>query len=188
MIAALQVSLDGFATGPDGAVDWVESWADGLGLLPEVDTFVLGGGMYGDYEQFWGAILEAPEAAAAMLGRAPFDCEIAYARLASQTPHVVLSTTLTGVTWPNARIVRDTSALRDLKQAPGLDIYVVGGPGLVSSLVNDGLLDELRLIVHPILLARGSPLFGGVGERRALDFVDATPLASGRVALTYRSG
>jgi dihydrofolate reductase len=188
MIAALQVSLDGFATGPGGAVDWVESWADGLGLLPEVDTFVLGGGMYGDYEQFWGAILDAPDAAAAMLGRPPFEREVAYARLASKTPHVVLSTTLTGVTWPNARIVTDTAALRDLKQAAGLDVYVVGGPGLVSSLVDEGLLDELRLIVHPLLLTGGKALFGGVDRRRALDFVDATPLDSGRVALTYRSG
>ena len=55
-IAAMQVTLDGYSLGPDGRADWVDSWADGLELLPRVDAFVLGGGMFPDYEGFWAAI------------------------------------------------------------------------------------------------------------------------------------
>ena len=75
-------------------VDWVDSWADGLELLPAVDAFVLGGGMWPDYERFWTTILDDPEAAAAMLGRDPYPREVAYARVAAATPHLVLSQTL----------------------------------------------------------------------------------------------
>ena len=62
-IAAMQVTLDGYILGPEGEADWVDSWADGLELLPQVDTFVLGGGMFPEYEQFWTAILDDPSAA-----------------------------------------------------------------------------------------------------------------------------
>ena len=55
-IAAMQVTLDGYILGPEGEADWVDSWADGLELLPPVDAFLLGGGMFPDYEQFWAAI------------------------------------------------------------------------------------------------------------------------------------
>ena len=71
LIAAMQVTLDGRILGPEGEVDWVDSWADGLELLPPVDGFVLGGSMFPDYEQFWSAILDDPRAASAMLGRDP---------------------------------------------------------------------------------------------------------------------
>ena len=67
----MQVTLDGSIQDPDGMSDWVDSWADGLGLLPPVDAFVLGGGMFPEYEQFWTAILEDPGAAAELLGREP---------------------------------------------------------------------------------------------------------------------
>jgi dihydrofolate reductase len=184
MIAAMQVSLDGFAEGPEGELLEVESWADGLGMLPEIDTFLLGGGMYGAYEGFWSTLLTDPDAAEEMLGRPPLEREVAYARLAAKTPHVVLSTTMTA-TWPNTRVVPDLAALRELKQEPGLDIYVVGGPGLVASLINEGLLDELRLIVHPVLMSGGKSLFGGVDGRRTLRLDAVERLDSARVALTY---
>jgi len=81
----------------------------------------------------------------------PSSREVAYARVAADTPHLVLSTTLTGASWPTARIVRDIGAIRSLRQQPGNAVYVVGGPGLIASLVNATLLDELCLIVHPLL-------------------------------------
>ena len=68
-IAAMQVTLDGYILGPGGEADWVDSWADGLELLPSVDAFVLGGGMFPDYEQFWAAIRDDPATATAWLGR-----------------------------------------------------------------------------------------------------------------------
>ena len=68
LIAAMQVTLDGRILGPDEEVDWVDSWADGLELLPPVDAFILGGGMFPEYERFWAAVLDDPAAASEMLG------------------------------------------------------------------------------------------------------------------------
>jgi len=186
LIAAMQVTLDGRILGPDGEVDWVDSWADGLELLPPVDAFVLGGGMFPEYEQFWATVMDDPAAAADLLGRDPYPREIAYAQVASETPHVVLSTTLTDVTWPTARIVRDIDAIRSLREQPGNAVYVVGGPGLVTALLDAHLLDELRLIVHPVLAGGGSSFLDGISERHDLGLVAAEPMASGRVHLTYR--
>jgi hypothetical protein len=53
-VAALQISLDGYVQGADGEIDWVDSWDDALGLIPDADAAVLGGGMYPGYEQLWG--------------------------------------------------------------------------------------------------------------------------------------
>ena len=63
-----------------------------------------------------------------MLGRDPYPREITYAQVAAETPHLVLSTTLTETTWPTARIVRDLDEIRALRQQPGKAVYVVGGP------------------------------------------------------------
>jgi dihydrofolate reductase len=185
-IAAIQVTLDGYILGPEGKADWVDSWADGLELLPPVDTFVLGGGMFPDYEQFWAAILDDPAAASAWLGRDPYAREINYARIAAETEHLVLSTTLSQATWPTARFARDINQLRAVKAQAGNAVYAVGGPGLVTSLINSGLLDELRLIVHPVAVGGGKALFGGVAQRQALELLRTEPAASGRVNLTYR--
>jgi dihydrofolate reductase len=186
LISAMQVTLDGYALGPEGDADSFESWADGLDLLPPVDAFVLGGGMFPGYEQFWTAMLDEPGAAADMLGRDPYPRELTYARVAAETPHLVLSKTLTDTRWPTARIVRDIEEIRRFKQQPGNAVYVVGGPGLVTSLINARLLDELRLIVHPVVAAGGMSLFGGIAERQTLDLVSAGPMGSGRVHLAYR--
>ena len=174
------------ADSSEGDAEWVDSWADGLELLPPVDAFVLGGGMFPDYERFWATILDDPRAASDMLGRDVYPREIAYARLAAQTPHLVLSKTLTDPSWPTARIVHDINEIRTLKQQPGKAVYIVGGPGLVTSLINEGLLDELRLIVHPVAVGRGRALLTGIAERQALELVTAEPTASGRINLTYR--
>jgi dihydrofolate reductase len=189
MIAALQVSLDGFTQGPDrGEADWVDSWADAIGLIPEVDAFVQGGGMYPGYGEYWAAIYADPQRVPPFGTRVPYDREIAYARLAAKTPHFVVSRTLKSVSWPpTARIIGDVEELRTLKGQPGKNIYVVGGATLVASVLNADLLDELRLIVHPILLGGGKALFAGVDTRRSLNLVQAEPTKSGRVILTYRT-
>jgi dihydrofolate reductase len=189
LISAMQETLDGYILGPEGESDWVDSWSDALGLLPAVDTFVLGGGMFPQYGQFWTTVLDDPSAAAEMLGRELYPREISYAKLAAETPHLVVSSTLTesDASWPTTRIV-GIDEVRALKEQPGEAVYVVGGPRLMTSLLRTGVLDELRLIVHPVAVGSGTALFGGITERQELELVAAEPLAAGRVVLTYRPG
>lgn len=188
MIAALQMSLDGYAQGSDmSGPEWVDSWADGLALIPDVDAFVQGSGMYPGYAQYWSAIEAAPTQPAPFSGRLPYEREVAYAARAAKTPHYVLSTKLESVDWPTtARIVRDLEALRALKDEPGKTIYVVGGPTFVVSLLNARLIDELYLIVAPLLLGGGLAMFPGVEAYRSLTFLRAEPGRDGRVILAYR--
>jgi dihydrofolate reductase len=186
LIAALQVTLDGYILGPEGEVDWVDSWADGLGLLPEVDAFVLGGGMFPGYQEFWTLLIDDPAAATELLGREPYPREDEYARVAARTPHLVVSTTLTETTWPSAKVVGDLDAIRALKAEAGKPVYVVGGPGLIQSLIGAGLLDELRVIVHPVLIGSGTTAFAGLAQRQELELVTTEATESGRLQLTYR--
>jgi dihydrofolate reductase len=185
IIAALVVSVDGFIEGSNGELDWVDTWADPFDLLDQVDTCILGRGMYPGYEQYWGAVLANPEGPLPFSGKAASPGEIAYARFAERTPHVVLSRTLGNVAWTNTRIVRDVEEVRRLKQQPGKDMHAVGGATLVGSLMNQQLIDELRLVVRPIVLGGGKALFKDVTERHALTFRGAKPLESGAVRLTY---
>jgi dihydrofolate reductase len=185
-IAALQMSLDGYLQGANDEVDWVDSWNDALDLIPEADAAVIGGGTYPGYEQLWGSIAADPQSASAMLGREATKGEVEYARWTQETPHYVLSTTLGNVNWESARLMRDVSELRSLKEQPGRAIYVIGGAALVSSLMNEDLIDELRLIVHPIILGGGKAPFAGVRNRQTLDLVESRAGRSGRVVLTYR--
>jgi dihydrofolate reductase len=180
------MTLDGRILDADGRSDWVDSWADGLELLPPVEGFVLGAGMFSGYEQFWAAVLEDPAAAAEMLGRDPYPRELAYAEVAAQTEHLVLSTTLADVAWPSARIVRSIEEIRAFKHDGHGAVYIVGGPTLITSLLDAGLLDEFRLIVHPVLVGAGLSITGVLGNLQRLDFVTAEPAAGGRVILTYR--
>jgi dihydrofolate reductase len=187
MIAALQVSLDGFTQGPNGEKDWADSWAEAIQLIPDVDTFVLGGRMYPDYGQYWESIYDDPDNVPPFQEHIPSKSEIAYARFAAKTPHIVLSTTLKSVSWPTAKIIPDIAELRTLKSQPGKNMYVVGGATLVASLLNEDLIDELRLIVHPVVLGKGQALFSGVNKRLSLDLVEANSTKSGRVVVTYRT-
>jgi dihydrofolate reductase len=192
MISAMQVSLDGFVEDNHGKTDWIESWADAIQLLDDVDMFLLGGRMFPGYSEYWGAIHANPEQippnpeVPSQERRLPSATEIQYARLAAQTPHVVLSTTLGSVSWPNAQIIRHIEDVRSLKETPGKNTYVVGGAGLVASLLDADLIDELCLIVHPIILGSGKPLFKDV-RKHSLGLVRSQADNAGRVILTYRT-
>jgi len=127
-VAALQISLDGYVQGADGEIDWVDSWDDALGLIPDADAAVLGGGMYPGYEQLWGAIAADPHSGAAMLGRGVTAGEVEFARWTQRTPHYVLSTSLDKVSWESARLVRAVSELRSLKEQRRAPSTSSGGP------------------------------------------------------------
>lgn len=145
------------------------------------------GRTYPGYEQYWGAILANPEGILPFTGKVATKGEVDYARFAESTPHIVLSATLHKVAWKNTRIVRDVEQIRQMKQQPGRDMHAVGGATLVGTLMNQGLIDELRLVVSPIILGGGKALFKDVNERHALEFLGAKPLKSGLVRLTYRT-
>lgn len=186
IIAAMQISLDGLIEGPEGEVDWVGPWSDSFDLLSQIDTCILGGGMYPGYEQYWLGILADPDSPSALTGQVPTKEEVAYALFAEKTPHVVVSKRLSEVTLPSARVVDDLDEIRRLKAEPGKDIYAVGGATLVSSLINAGLVDEVRLTVHPLVLGRGKALFKDVADRHSLSLVTAAPSESGKVSLVYQ--
>jgi len=190
MIAAMQVSLDGFTQGEDrGESSWVDSWADAIELIPDVDAFVQGAGMYPGYAEYWSAIEANPSAVPPFQTRPPYEREVAYARLAARTPHYILSRTLERVSWPpTATIVRDVGELKALRTRAGKHIYVVGGPTLVTTLLNEELIDELMLVVAPLLLGGGRPLFAGVRGRSSLRLLRAESTGSGRAVLTYGVG
>ena len=72
-----------------------------------------------------------------------------------------------------------------MKQQSGKNMLALGGATLISSLMNLGLIDEIHLMVNPLVLGRGKSLFKDVEERHSLKLVQAKPLKSGKVSLIY---
>jgi dihydrofolate reductase len=185
LIAGMRTTVDGKVEGPEGYADWVEDWADGYGLTPQVDACVIGGGMYPGYEQYWTAIQNEPDKPHPLSGVVPTPAEIEWARFASQTPHYVLSNTLTSALWPNTSFVRGPEEIASLKQQPGKDIYLMGGARITASFIDAGLVDELRLIVYPLMAGKGKALFVTAERRRGLELRKAEQLPDGRMSLIY---
>jgi dihydrofolate reductase len=182
IIAALQISVDGFIEGPNKEVDWMmvddeEEWREINELLNSVDALILGGGMYPGYEQYWLALLTNPAEGTTN--------QSAYAQRVDKIPHFVLSKTLDSAAWKTTRIIRDVEEIRRMKQQAGKDMVVWGGATLVSSLMNLGLIDELRLMINPLVLGGGKALFKDVKERHSLKLIRVKPFKSGMVSLTY---
>ncbi len=185
LIAAMKISADGMAEGSDGTADWVEAWSDDYGLMPQIDACLLGGGMYPGYERYWTSIQDEPEKPAWITGGPPTPAEIEWAAFAAQTPHYVLSSTLTSAAWPNTSFVRRLEEVAALKGLPGKDIYLIGGARTAASCVDAGLVDELRLIVYPLIAAQGKAFLAMMERRRGLELQDVRKLPAGRLGLIY---
>lgn len=188
LIAGMQSSVDGRIEGPDGFADWVETWADNYGLMPQVDACLLGAKMFVGYEQYWSAVLNEPNKPLPVTNRLPTRAELEWARFAQETPHYVLSSTSTSTHWPKASFIRSVAEVADLKRRPGKDIYLVGGARTLASLIDAGLVDELRLHVHPLIVGEGKSLFATAQQRRQLQLRNVQQLADGRVQLVYTLG
>jgi len=188
LIAGMKVSVDGKMAGPEGMADWVEAWSDDYGLMPQIDACVLGAGMYGGYEGYWTAISHAPDKPVWDGGGLPTPAEVTWARFAAQTPHYVLSGTLQSAQWPNTSLLRGLDEIATLKQQPGKDIYLVGGARTLASCLDAGLLDELRLIVYPLVAGVGQALFATLAHRRGLRLRSVQKLHDNRVSLVYDIG
>jgi dihydrofolate reductase len=101
----------------------------------------------------------------------------------------VVSTTLEEpLEWNNSTLIKGNVAeeITGLKQQPGKDITILGSGTLVRSLLTKGLLDELRLMVHPIVLGSGKRLFESGSDQKALELVDSKTFATGVLYLTYQ--
>lgn len=100
----------------------------------------------------------------------------------------VVSSTLEEAGWNNSTLIQDNALdhIAELKQQPGKDITIIGSAALVRSLLKAGLLDELRLMVHPVVLGDGKRLFEDGGEQEILELVSSETFGTGVVSLAYR--
>jgi dihydrofolate reductase len=103
--------------------------------------------------------------------------------------HVVSETLEESLEWTNSTLIRRSEFAEEiagLKRRPGKDITIIGSGALVRSLLGEGLLDELRLMVHPVVLGGGKRLFEDGEDRKGLELVDLRTFATGVVYLAYR--
>jgi dihydrofolate reductase len=107
----------------------------------------------------------------------------------NSVPKFVVSETIEEpLGWNNSSLVKGDVAeeIAELKRQPGKEITILGSGALVGSLLQDGLLDEIRLMVHPVILGDGKRLFEDGDDRRPLELVDSRTFSTGVLYLTYR--
>jgi dihydrofolate reductase len=102
-------------------------------------------------------------------------------------PKYVVSTTLTNPEWNNSHVISANvvEEISKLKQDPGQDILLAGSGVLLHTLMENDLVDEYRLMLHPIVLGSGKRLFENENQTKTLKLVETKPFASGIVVLTY---
>ena len=173
------VTLDGFYEGPNGEFDWpnVDQEFNEFGIeqLHDTDLLVFGRATYEGMAGYW------PTPAARQ-------DDPVVAELMNTLPKVVVSTTLASADWNNSRVVAGDVAeeLTKLKQQPGKGIAIFGSPSLTVRLIELGLVDELRVLVNPIVLGGGRSLFRTTRNRLRLELLQTRTFSSGNVLLTYR--
>lgn len=107
----------------------------------------------------------------------------------NSVPKFVVSETLEEpLGWNNSTLIRGDVAreIAELKRRQGKDVTILGSAALVRSLLGDGLIDELRLMVHPIVLGSGRRLFEDGDDRKGLELVESRTFGTGVVCLAYR--
>jgi dihydrofolate reductase len=111
-----------------------------------------------------------------------------YADVMNQIPKVVFSGTLTRADWPETRIASGALAedIDRLKREPGGVILAHGGANFVDALIREQLIDEYRLVIHPVVIGHGTGLFSALREPLRLDLVDARTFRSGTTVRVYR--
>jgi dihydrofolate reductase len=164
----------------DSVIEAPESW-----VKPDDEMFAA---LEVDYEQ----------SDALLLGRRTYETfaaswpergsDVPNADWMNKTPKYVASTTLESPEWNNSSVIEGdvAAAVKRLKMEDGKTILVNGSGALVRTLIRDQLLDELRLLVHPVVAGSGIRLFGGEGDRVELALADSRVYANGVVGLTYR--
>ena len=178
LIYSMSVSLDGFVNTPSGSLDWVrvddELHRAFNDEAQAMSAFLYGRRMYELMTDYWPTAEDDPEATPAMVD---------FARIWRDKPKVVFSTTLEGVDF-NSRLVRDGAVdeVARLKGQPGFDLDV-GGPTTAATFLRAGLVDEVRLYVHPVVLGAGTPFFPALEEQIELEPIETRTFESGVVLL-----
>jgi dihydrofolate reductase len=115
--------------------------------------------------------------------------EEGFADRMNSLPKYVVSSTLATVEWNNSRLIRGNIAeeVKKLKQAVQRAILIDGGSDLVNLLMRHDLIDEYRLLVHPVVMGKGKRLFQEGSPMTGLKLVEARPFSTGVVALTYQN-
>lgn len=178
LILSMGVSLDGLVARPGrhGAGGWGLPPEDAdlktrkLGWLQDVDLHLMGRTTYEEMAGFWPT------------------SDDPYAAPMNTIPKVVFSHTIEHADWAESRIARGDLAaeIGSLKRQPGRDMMAWGGAAFAQSLSRLGLVDEYRLILQPVVLGEGLPLFGRSEMPLRLALVEATPYGSGAVLQIYR--
>src|SRR5258705_7203273 len=168
VIMGVAVSLDGFIEGPNGEYDWCFTDQDyGLcDFFKRVDTIFVGRKTY--------------EMSSGMEGGPPGF---------PKYKEYIFSTSLDRVKEGATLIKGDIkNEVEKIKKEAGKDIWLFGGAGLTTSLMNLGLVNELSLAVYPILLGGGKPLFNNIKDSIKLSLVSTKKYSTGLVSLTYNIG
>ncbi|MGB6603297.1 MAG: dihydrofolate reductase family protein [Steroidobacteraceae bacterium] len=171
------MTLDGFFEGPNGEFDWPvveeEFFQYAREMLRGVDTILFGRRTYLMMAAYWPA--------------APRD-EIADQM--NSLRKLVFSRTLGRAEWNNSHLVRDDAAgeVAKLKRESGKDIVILGSASLASSLLQANLVDEYRVILQPVLLGSGNPLFKSISERIKMKLTRTRVFKTGVVVLYYERG
>jgi dihydrofolate reductase len=176
VVLQVGVTLDGFVHGAKGYEDW--------GLPPEDDEVVA-----------W-KVASLREAGTHIMGRATYEAMATvwpkstgvYADVMNEIPKVVFSGTLTRADWPETRIAGGdlTEDIERLKREPGGVILAHGGATFVDALIREQLIDEYRLVIHPVVIGHGTGLFSALREPLRLHLADARTFPSGTAVHVYR--
>ncbi len=185
IIVSMRVTLDGFIAGPNGEMDWMEEFFDEAlanyesELQKTVDTTLFGRVTYQGFESYWPKVPEDPTSPKGM---------VEYAQRLNAMRKIVFSKTLSHVAWNNSTLVKEIvpEEIIKMKQEPGRDIAIHGSASIVQTLTNLGLIDTYHLLVYPVVLGSGTPLFQDILHKVMLKLISAETHPSGVVVLSYQ--
>jgi dihydrofolate reductase len=182
LISFMHLSLDGFAAGPKGEMDWIrvddEIFDYASARTHDGDTALYGRVTFEMMDAYWPTAADQPN---------PSKHDREHSAWYKTVEKIVISRTLKGTVRPKIRIVSDNlkAEITALKEKPGKDILVFGSPGASHSLMAEDLIDDYWLFVNPVLLGEGIPLFKDVRKTTQLQLITSKAFASGVVCLHY---
>lgn len=184
IIVTMWVSLDGLVSGLSNEMTWITSiYDDEMGqyesdIVNAADTLILGRTTYESFAGAWPHVPDNPNVP---------EGQKAYARQLNSMGKIVFSRTLDKVEWNNSKLYTsiDQEQILKLKQAPGKDMLIYGSASIVQAFTNLGLIDEYQLLIHPVILGHGKPLFKDIATPVNLKLTQTKPRKSGVVVLHY---